>query len=488
MAIDELQRNTSGGVKQPERPKRLQALSRSLQLFATLAILALGAPAAVAQERGPEPQPKQENPSAGTLAPDEGRSAPPQSWALHVQSTDILQHYGAFRSPYQGGNSFRPQATWGNTVDATLYAGIAPWSGAEVWGNLEMYQGYAPNNTLGAAGYVNGDGAKVGRAHPYARIARLFIRQTIALGAEREDVDADLNQLGGSRARDRLVLTAGKLNATDVFDTNKYAHDPRHDFMNWSLIDAGSFDYAADAWGYSYGAAAEAYRGDWTWRAGVFDLSIVPNSGVLTSDFSQFQLVGEAERRFSLQGHPGALRLTGFVTRGRMGRYDDAVQLSATTGQAADTALVRHYRSRPGLHLNLEQEVAKDVGVFARWGWSDGTYESYEYTDIDQTAQAGVSVAGSRWGRKDDTFGAAFVVNQLSGAGHRYLNAAGLGILVGDSRLPHPGAEDIVEVYYSLSLRKDVTVTLDDQLIERPAYNRDRGPVNVVGLRLHLQH
>ena len=433
--------------------------------------------------RAQDAQPQEPPPAAGEKAP-----VTPQAWALHIQATDILQYYPAFHSAFQGPNSFRPQATWGNTVDATLYAGLKPWAGGEIWGNLEMYQGFAPNNTLGAAGYVNGDGAKVGRAHPYARIARLFVRQTFDLGGEADDQDADLNMLGAQRTKDRIVLTAGKLNVTDIFDANKYAHDPRHDFLNWSLITTGSFDYAADAWGYTYGAAAEWYRGDWIWRGGVFDLSIVPNNATLTSDFSQFQLVGEAERRFTLAERPGVVRLGGFVTRGRMGRYDDAVSLALATGRPADTGLVREYRSRPGVYLNAEQEVAGGVGLFGRLGWSDGRYESYEYTDIDETAQAGVSLAGGRWGRKADTVGAALVVNGLSAAGHRYLNAGGLGILVGDGRLPHPGAEQILEAYYSAGLLKDVTLSLDDQLVDHPAYNRDRGPVNVVSLRLHLQH
>jgi high affinity Mn2+ porin len=456
----------------------MSKFGRRLAACAVLVTALNAASAALAQDAKPQEPP----PTA-----DEKQPVTPESWAWHIQATDILQYYPAFHSPFQGPNSFRPQATWGNTVDATLYAGVRPWAGGEVWGNLEMYQGFAPNNTLGAAGYVNGDGAKVGRAHPYARIARLFVRQTFDLGGEADDQEADLNMLGQRRTKDRIVVTAGKLNATDIFDANKYAHDPRHDFLNWSLITTGSFDYAADAWGYTYGAAAEWYRGGWTWRAGVFDLSIVPNNATLTSDFSQFQLVGEAERRFTLGGRPGAVRLAGFVTRGRMGRYDDAVSLARATGRPADTALVRDYRSRPGVYLNGEQEVADGVGVFGRLGWSDGRYESYEYTDIDRTAQAGVSVSGARWGRKDDTAAAAVVVNGLSAAGHRYLDAGGLGILVGDGRLPHPGAEDILEAYYSLGLMKDVTLSLDDQFLEHPAYNRDRGPVNVISLRLHLQ-
>jgi len=295
-------------------------------------------------------QPQQQPPPTAAQADKPEKTVTPERWALHLQATDILQYYPAFHSAFQGPNSFSPRATTGNTFDATLYAGVKLWAGGELWGNLEMYQGFAPNNTLGAAGYVNGDGAKVGRAHPYARLARVFVRQTFDLGGEADDQQADLNVLGAHRTKDRVVITAGKLNVTDVFDTNKYAHDPRQDFLNWSLITAGSFDYAADAWGYTYGAAAEWYRGDWAWRGGVFDLSIVPNSAILTSDFSQFQLIGEAERRFTLGGRPGAVRLAGFVTRGGMGRYDDAVRLAQATGRPADTALVRHYRSRPGAY------------------------------------------------------------------------------------------------------------------------------------------
>ncbi len=101
----------------------------------------------------------------------------------------------------------------------------------------------------------------------------MFLRQTIDFGGAPEKVDADLNQLGGTQTANRLVLTAGKFSIVDVFDTNKYAHDPRNDFLNWSVIDGGAFDYAANAWGFSYGGSAEWYQDWWTIRTGVFDLS-----------------------------------------------------------------------------------------------------------------------------------------------------------------------------------------------------------------------
>ena len=163
--------------------------------------------------------------------------------------------------------------------------------------------------------------------------------------------------MAGAHTSDNLVITAGKMSVTDIFDTNAYAHDPKNDFLNWSLIDAGAFDYAADAWGYSYGIAGEWNQDWWTLRAGLYDLSRVPNSTELETDFSQFEIVAEGEARHTLWGHPGKIKLLAFVNRGRMGGYRDAVALGQATGSIPDTALVRRYASRPGGSLNIEQQV-----------------------------------------------------------------------------------------------------------------------------------
>ena len=118
---------------------------------------------------------------------------------------------------------------------------------------------------------------------------RYFVRQTIDLGGATQKVDADINQFAGSTTENRLVLWVGKFAVVDVFDTNKYAHDPRNDFMNWTIADTATFDYAADAWAYTYGTAVEWYQDSWTVRGGLFDLSIAPNTTELDPSFSQFQ-------------------------------------------------------------------------------------------------------------------------------------------------------------------------------------------------------
>jgi len=406
-------------------------------------------------------------------------------WAVHGQTTLVGQYAAPFRAPYSGQNSLAANAVR-ETWDATAFVGLRLWKGAEAWVNPEIDQGYGLSGTLGVAGFTSGEAYKKGADYPYTRLHRAFVRQTIDLGGETQKVDAGINQFAGSQTADRLVFTAGKFGVGDVFDTNKYAHDPRADFLNWSIIGAGTFDYAAEAWGYSLGAAAEWYQGAWTLRGGVFDMSIVPNSTDLDPQFGQFQWVGEIEHRHELWGQPGKIAVTGFLSRGRMGGYQDAIQLAQLTGGAADTAAVRQYRSRGGVSVNLEQQILSDVGLFARAGFANRDIEPYEFTDIDRTVSAGLSVNGNRWGRPDDTLGIAGVVNGITKVHETYLNAGGLGILVGDGQLPHPGPEQILETYYSFPI-SFCRVTLDYQFIVNPAYNRDRGPISVFATRLHAQ-
>jgi high affinity Mn2+ porin len=407
------------------------------------------------------------------------------NWAAHGQTTFLSQYAPPFHAPYRGANSLDSNAgreTW----DVTLYIGRRLWQGAEFWIDPEVVQGFGLSNTLGVAGFTSGEAYKIGSSVPYFRVPRAFVRQTFNLGGDSEKVEAGINQFAGNQTADRLVLTVGKFSVSDIFDTISYAHDPRNDFMNWSLVDAGTFDYAADAWGYSYGAAAEWYHGNWTLRAGLFDLSKVPNSIEFDHHFGQFQTVYELEHRHEIADQPGKLALVGFLSRGRMGRYEDAIAFAQQNDTTASTADVRRYASRRGVNVNFEQQVVPNVGFFARAGFTGGDVEPYEFTDIDRTASVGFSLNGKLWGRPEDTFGIAGVVNDISSAHKAYLNAGGLGILVGDGLLPHPGREQILETYYGLPVGA-WRLTADYQLIVNPAFNRDRGPASIIGARLRTQ-
>jgi hypothetical protein len=264
---------------------------------------------------------------------------PDDSFNVHGQTTFAWLAYPPIRSPYTGPQSLPGGGQGRETFDATLYAGIRLWRGAEVWINPELEQGFGFDNTHGLAGFPTGEAFKLGFSYPYARLQRLFLRQTINLGGDIAKLDADINQFADTVTSNRLVLTVGRIFITDIFDTNKYANSSKTDFMNWSFLNAGTFDFAGDAWESNYGVVVEWYQNFWTLRAGVFDLSATPEGGnsptaiQLDATFSQFQIVGEIEDRYQLWGQPGKLKITGFLSRGRAGAFQDAVELAQLTGQ-----------------------------------------------------------------------------------------------------------------------------------------------------------
>ena len=101
--------------------------------------------------------------------------------------------------------------------------------------------------------------------------------------------------------------------------------------------------------------------------------------------------------------------------------------------------------------------------------------------------QPSVSINGKSWGRPDDTIGVAGVVNGISNEHVAFLNAGGLGVLIGDGQLTNYGTERILEAYYSYALTQSTRLTVDYQFISNPGYNADRGPVNLFAGRVHWQ-
>ncbi len=425
--------------------------------------------------------------SAGsqTSSAGDAPAKPPHRFAIYGQSTFVEQGTGGFQSPYAGPNSLTPN-TAQEVADATLFLGARLWHGAELWMNPETDQGFGIGNTLGVAGYPNGEAYKIGRNVPYFRLQRAFVRQTFNFGDATTVAQAGPNQFAIPESSNRLVLTAGKLSVVDIFDVNPYAHDPTADFLNWSIIDAGTFDYAADPWGYTLGGAAEWYTGPWAVRAGVFDLSQVPNSTTLSSGFKEYQVDMELEYRQEMFGRPGKVDLTFFESHASMALLASAVAYAQARGLPVNPAPVRSYRKRDGVSLNFAQQLTDDLGVFARVGDAAGNVETYEFTDIDYTASGGISLTGQRWHRPNDTFGLATVVNAISKNRQHYLAAGGLGILIGDGQLPHPGHEHILETYYNWAALAFVHLTFDYQWVENPAYNEQRGPISIFAVRFHV--
>jgi high affinity Mn2+ porin len=440
-------------------------------------------------------------PAPATPSPSPSPQAKVQAWSLHAQATNLQQYHGEFGAAYSGPQSLYSSPDTAKTVAVTLFLGARLWKGAEAYINPEIDQGFGlgfPNppgtnpsysGTFGVAGFVSGEAYKVGSDSMYERVQRFFVRQTFNFGPKNQSVEPDINQLGGATSAENLTLTAGKFAVTDIFDTNPYAHDPSNDFMNWAIIDMGSFDYAADSWGYTYGLSGELTYSNSTVRAGVFQLSAQPNTIAIEHiPFLQYSPILEFEQRTSLfGGHPGAIKALVYGDYGFMGSYADAIAAAAGTGlppNTADVRTARHWKLGGG--INAYQEIAPHIGLFTRLSAMNGTYEAFEFTDVDRSASAGISIDGGLYNRPNDAIGVAGVINSISAPAQQYFGAGGLGILVGDGALSY-SAEQILETYYKVGFTAGTAITADYQFIRNPGYNIVRGPVSVFGVRYHVQ-
>lgn len=422
----------------------------------------------------------------------------PQRWNWHVQNTDVMQGYPSFHAKYSGANSLPPGGQIRQTVSVDLYAGVRLWSGAEAHIDGLMWQGCGLHNTLGIDDYPNGEAYKAGTAYPRLDIARLFIRQNIGLGGEQEFVPADGLTLAGKHDVSRLAITVGRIGAVDIFDDNSYAGDPSTQFMNWALVTNAAWDYPADSLGFTTGLTLALNQRKWALRYGFFQIPAVANTwtaedalfikpgyqSIQAGDghfWQDWGMAAEFERRYSLYGHPGVLRFLAFLNQGRMGSYTAALAVPGT-----DITQTYAYRRNYGFGLNLEQAISENAGLFSRLGWNLGRNEAWMFTDVNYTASLGLSVKGEAWRRPDDTLGLAGVMSGISRANQRYLEAGGRGILDGDGALNY-GWEKVLETYYDFPLWKSIHLAADYQFVADPIFNRDRGPVNILGARLHLE-
>lgn len=428
---------------------------------------------------------------AGAGAPA-AEPEPSADFEVHGQATYVFQRKPGFHAAYSGPNSLSPQRERSYSFTSTLFVGWRPAPDLELYFNPEMVQGLPLSRLVGLGGLTNSELQKTAGTNPLLYRARAFVRKTWGLGGGSETVESDANQLPGQVDKRRFVLSAGNLAVSDVFDNNAYAHDGRTRFLNWSLLTYGAYDYAADARGYSWGAALEYYDGDWALRAGRF---MEPKeSNGLKLDWAINRHHGdqiEFERGWRLSGaQPGRARLLLFRNTAVMGSFDDANALAARTGGTPDVALVRRNQSKTGWGASLEQAINGASGVFLRLSRHDGRTETYSFAEIDRSLSLGGVLGGARWGRPKDTIGLAWVRNGLSASHREYLSDGGLGFFLGDGALSRYRPESIVEAYYELGFRvggrTDYGVMVGWQRIRNPAYNADRGPVNVASLRLHV--
>lgn len=416
----------------------------------------------------------------------------PEDFNAHFQSTYIWQHKPGISALYSGPFSLSPAPENTYTFTLTGAFGKRLWEGSEFYFDPEITQGVPLSHLSGMAGFYNGEITRASGSNPIAYRVRLFLRQTWGMGGAQENAASAMNQLAGTVDKNRTVLTVGFLPPLDIFDSNRFAHDPRTQFMSWCNMTHCAFDYAADARGNSWGTALEFYRNEWVLRLGQFMQPKDPNQLPLDSQYFKHHGQNvEVEHSHELAGQPGKLRLLAYRNTARTGSFADAIQ---SPNFAADnaagipaTGTGRHEAVKYGFGYNLEQAITPEVGVFSRFMWQDGRYETFAFTEAHRSFTLGTSVNGALWSREQDTVGIATMRNALSGVYRQYLATGGLGYFIGDGKLNYTD-EQIIEAYYSLGLRRDLWATLDYQRMWNPAYNDDRGPVSIFGVRLHWEH
>lgn len=432
---------------------------------------------ATAQEAGAQ-QPARENEVSAEFA---------DRFSVHGQTTYVWQRKPAFGAAYSGANSLTADRAKSYSFSATLDLGVRLWQGAEFHFNPEVTQGVPFSELHGVGGPTNGELAKVSSTSPVFYRARAFLRQTWGLGGGTEELESDFNQIARTVDKRRVVLTAGNFGVLDVFDQNEFGSDPRTQFMNWSFLTHGSFDYPADSRGYTWGVALEYVSDNWSFRLGRF-LQPIQSNG-LQLDTRMLQHYGdilELEKRYTLAGQPGLARLLLWRNKARMGAFNDALGFGRANGTTPDVADVREEHAKTGVGLTLVQRVNASLGVFARANWSDDKTETYAFTEIGRQVSAGGILNGDAWGRPRDALGVAVAVNMLGSAHRGYLAAGGQGAFLGDGALRY-GPEHVFEVYYSFQPVKYLSISPDFQYIRNPGYNRDRGPAKFYGVRVHAE-
>jgi hypothetical protein len=432
-----------------------------------------------------------------------------ENWNAYGQFTYISSWKTRFPARYTNLNgsinSLLPDPERSFTGTATFYLGVRMWKGAEAYVVPEVIseRGFSQLRGLGGA-IQNFELQKGGSQTPQLYRSRAYIRQTFGLGGEPTTKESSPAQLGTTYDSRRLVLVLGNFSSLDFFDKNAFGIDPRQGLFSLAFLTYPAYDFASDARGYSWGGVGELYWDKWAVRLGRITPPQQPNQ--LPVDFRLGRHYGdqiEIEHKNQFFGQDGSVRILGYRNREDIGRFSDAVavfkadpQKNATTcpgfnygsqnANAPDLCWVRKPNVKLGVGLYAEQYVAHDIGVFGRAMISDGRTEVDAYTSTDRSASFGLLAKGSSWSRPLDVAGAGINRGWISQAHAEYLRLGGIDGFIGDGSI-NPAAETALDIFYSFNLRKSLWVSGDYQHVLNPAFNSDRGPVNIFSTRIHVE-
>jgi high affinity Mn2+ porin len=402
----------------------------------------------------------------------------------------VSQWHPAFNSPYSGPNSLSAAAQDATSWVLTLLTGLRFTQSSELIFDAQETGGHGIGDALGLAGFTNLDVVRNPTLSKAPYVARLMIHQVIPLNGDRGTAERNPLSLFSTLPKRRLEIRFGKMSLVDFFDLNSYGSDSNFQFMNWTVDNNGAYDYAADTRGYTFAAYFEYDQPSLTVRFAEALMPKVANGINLDADLARARAENmEVDlHRKIFRNQEGVLRLLSFANHANMGSYPEAIQnfQDGVTPTPEITAHPLRTTIKYGFGINFEQPLSDSIGLFGRWGRNEGKHESYAYTEDDETFELGVGANGARWRRPADRAGIVFVSNGISRDHQQYLALGGLGFLLGDGRLNY-GRENIEEAYYTIHAWRGLFPAVGLQHINNPGYNRDRGPVIVPSVRLHVE-
>ena len=454
--------------------------------------LLLAAEGSCGQDAPRDPGPASENAEAETNDPMPTMFPHLESdrvW-LSGQANFIFQTHPPFHATYSGKNSLDPNYEKATSRVLTLFMGMQINDSTELLVDIEEAGGAALSTGLGLAGNTNLDIVRNPSLSKAPYLARGMIHKVFALSKDKVENGRSALSLFKKLPRRRLEIRFGKFSMVDFFDQNSAGSDTHFQFTNWTVDNNGAYDYAADTRGYTIGVTADYEDRNWGFRFAEALMPKVANGiDLVWKPWQAHAENFEYELRHGvIPKKAGVLRLLAFTNYANMGIYREAVaQFQKGLVSAPDiTNHPWHITRKYGFGVNLEQNLTRNLTAFARFGWDNGKTESFAYTEVDQTFAGGLGANGTLWRRRYDRAGLAFVTNAICKDHQIYLSDGGLGFLLGDGKLNY-GRENIVEAYYTAHIWRGIFVAPGLQHIVNPGYNRDRGPVTVPTLRLHVE-
>ncbi|MES2689057.1 MAG: carbohydrate porin [Bacteroidota bacterium] len=311
-------------------------------------------------------------------------------YQLRFQQTVVTQYHPGFSAAYSGANSLQQHEEAQTSLTTTFYTGAKIFRNTFIYFNPEIAGGAGLRRATGVAGFPNGETFRVGNPKPQIYVARLFIEKYIPLGMEKSYRGEEYNAVAAYIPEKYIRLIGGRFAISDFFDNNSFSHDPRTQFLNWSLMGNGAFDYAANTRGYTWGAVAELKLNKVSLR---YAASMVPrtaNASNMDPDLKNaLAQQAEADYRWGTK-RKGVIRFLAFMNRADMGVYKNAVALASQNSDTPDVILTRQKGNRKyGFGVNVEKEISDYAGVFARASYNDGRTETWMFTKLITAFQPG---------------------------------------------------------------------------------------------------